>query len=102
MEGVMRCIQCKASITLQAGEKIGFRATCDSCDADLHSCLQCTHHDTTAYNECREPMAERVQTRDRGNYCDYFSPSLSDSAASGEKTEQEKAKQDLAALFRKS
>jgi hypothetical protein len=52
---------------------VGRRDSCSSCDADLHVCLNCKHYDTSAYNLCREPQADRVLDKDRSNYCDYFS-----------------------------
>jgi hypothetical protein len=70
----MRCHACQGAIELRAGERVGFRDTCDACGADLHACVQCRHHEPRAYNECREPGAERVRDRQRANRCDYFSP----------------------------
>ena len=70
----MLCFSCRAEITLGAGQSVGFRDTCDACQADLHVCLNCTHHDPSAYNECRESSAERVLDQDRANRCDYFRP----------------------------
>jgi hypothetical protein len=68
----MSCFSCNAAIDLASGERIGFRDTCEKCDADLHVCLGCIHYDSTAYNQCREPNAEWVSDRERGNRCDYF------------------------------
>lgn len=70
----MRCFSCGRQIALAAGERVGFRDACDACRADLHVCRNCRHHDPAAYNECREPNAERVGERERANRCDYFSP----------------------------
>ena len=72
----MHCSLCKTAVPLAAGERIGFRDECSRCSADLHTCHNCTHHDASAYNECREPNSERVSNRERANRCDYFSPSL--------------------------
>jgi hypothetical protein len=71
----MRCRACNSGVTIAAGDRVGFRDTCDRCDADLHVCLNCSHHDPSAYNECREGSAERVGDRERANRCDWFSPS---------------------------
>ena len=68
----MPCFSCNAAIELATGERIGFRDTCEKCHADLHVCLNCTHYESTAYNQCREPNAEWVSDRERGNRCDYF------------------------------
>ena len=50
------------------------REECEACGADLHVCRGCAHHHASAYNECREPRAERVLDKDRANRCDYFAP----------------------------
>jgi hypothetical protein len=70
----MRCHGCAVTIDVAADQRVGFRDACDGCGADLHVCLNCAHHDPSAYNECREPNAERVSDRDRANRCDYFAP----------------------------
>ena len=70
----MRCFACDHEIELATGQRVGFRDTCSRCDADLHVCRNCRHHDPSAYNECREPNAERVGERERANRCDYFAP----------------------------
>lgn len=68
----MRCAACGTAIDLASGERVGFRDECPRCRVDLHSCRQCAHHDPGAYNECREPGAERVPDRERANRCDWF------------------------------
>ena len=50
------------------------RESCSRCGAELRCCLNCGFHDRSAYNECREPSAERVVDKDRSNFCDYFAP----------------------------
>ena len=57
------------------------RESCNRCGAELRCCLNCTFHDRSTYNECREPSAERVVDKDRSNFCDYFSPNLRVGAA---------------------
>ena len=94
----MRCHACQHEVELAAGESVGFRAECDACGADLHVCLNCAHHDASAYNECREPSAERVHDRDRANRCDYFRPGSNEGAGSAD-DERAKAKAALDALF---
>ena len=64
------CHRCRREITLEG--KIGRREACPGCGADLHCCLNCSFHDPGAYNQCREPQAERVLDKDRGNFCDWF------------------------------
>ncbi len=92
----MDCASCGASIELAAGERVGFRDSCDACGTDLHSCVHCRHRDPAAYNGCRESSAERVSDPERANRCDYFSP-----ASAGELRPQTAAENPLDALFKK-
>ena len=95
----MRCAACNAGIALAAGERVGFRDTCERCDADLHACLNCAHHDPSAYNECREPNTERVADRERANRCDWFSPT--DAEGGGADSRGAEQRNALDALFKK-
>ncbi len=45
---------------------------CPWCGADVRVCRNCRFYDEGAYNECREPLAERVVDKDRANFCEYF------------------------------
>jgi len=64
------CYKCRKEL---GGEKlVGRRDTCPFCGSDLHVCLNCRFYDPGAYNNCREPQAERVVEKDRSNFCDYF------------------------------
>jgi hypothetical protein len=92
----MRCFACGRAVTLAAGERVGFRDTCDGCRTDLHVCRNCRHHDPAAYNECREPNTERVGDRERANRCDWFAPGEGIGAAASAG-----GKAALDALFRK-
>jgi len=82
-------------------EKPGRRDTCPSCGSDLRVCLNCRFYDMAAYNECREPAAERVVEKDKANFCDYFS---FESGASGKDADmdmdKDEAKKKLDDLFR--
>ena len=49
-------------------------ASCPTCEADLHVCRQCEFHDTGYAKECREPVADEVNIKDRANFCGYFVP----------------------------
>jgi hypothetical protein len=65
------CHHCGNELTIL--DRVGRGDTCPSCHSDLHCCLNCIFYDPQAYNECREPNAERVLEKDRANFCDYFS-----------------------------
>lgn len=58
---------------LETGDRVGRRESCPSCGRDLHVCLNCRFYAPGAYNDCREPQAERVMEKDRSNFCDFFS-----------------------------
>jgi hypothetical protein len=94
----MRCFGCGRDTPLASGERIGFRDTCPACGRDLHVCRNCAHHDPSAYNECREPNAERVGERERSNRCDYFLPGQGAGARPG--AESQRARASLDALFK--
>jgi len=76
------CFACGAPLALRSAERVGFRDACARCGRDLHVCRNCLHHDPSAYNECREPNAERVGERERANRCEYFEPASGRAAGS--------------------
>jgi hypothetical protein len=95
----VRCFACGSGVELATGERIGFRETCATCASDLHVCRNCAHHDPAAYNECREPGAERVGDRERANRCDWFRPIESGEDSPGD--ERDHARATLDDLFKK-
>jgi hypothetical protein len=96
----MGCFSCNAVVELAAGERVGFRETCSACDVDLHVCLNCTHYDSSAYNQCRESNAEWVSDRERANRCDYFV--LGESGDGAARREPQEGRAALDSLFKKS
>tara|TARA_B100000927_G_C16451754_1_gene464112 strand:- start:785 stop:970 length:186 start_codon:yes stop_codon:yes gene_type:complete len=58
----------------------------------------CVFYDRTCYNECKEPLAERILEKEKANFCSYFK-------LNGGDTRPEKSKEDLFsaadALFKK-
>lgn len=95
----MQCFACGTGLELATGERIGFRDTCATCASDLHVCRNCAHHDPSAYNECREPGAERVGDRERANRCDWFRAMAGGEGSAGE--ERDHARAALDGLFKK-
>lgn len=75
----------------------GRRDECEKCGADVHVCRNCKHYDPKVYNECRETQADRVQEKERSNFCDYFEIG----SASGGMSEREKQRAAAEALFKK-
>jgi hypothetical protein len=69
---VVKCARCGQELTVAAA----WSATgqCQRCQADLHSCAQCTHFDTGAAFECQRPIPARVSPKDARNECPFFEP----------------------------
>jgi len=64
------CAKCGTSI--ESGVPIGRSSTCPSCNAYLHSCVNCRFHSPGRHNDCAEPQAELVRDKRSANFCDYF------------------------------
>lgn len=97
----MDCHACGRRAALAPGAKPGFRETCEGCGADLHVCRSCAHHDPAAYNECREPKAERVLEKDRANRCDEFAVAEGGARPGAVGAEAARARGELERLFKK-
>ena len=75
-----RIVTCHACSTRHRFEDVvPRRAECELCGVALHACRNCTFFERSAYNECREPNAERVVDKDVSNFCDFFAPRSADS-----------------------
>src|SRR6266852_1875877 len=104
MAGPFLCHACAAEIELE--DPIGRSQHCPRCGSELRCCLNCRFYDTSAYNECSEPMAERVLEKSRANFCDYFSAARKNPAKPAADPPQSDPPQrdrlaDLETLFRK-
>jgi hypothetical protein len=93
MDIVVNCASCGRAHSF--GGVVPFRAECEGCAADLHTCATCRFHDRSVENECREDQADPVAKKDQRNLCEYWKPrhqgAVVDDAAA--------AKAKLAALF---
>lgn len=98
MEPRPRCQVCNREV-LTTGP-IGRKDACEGCGADLHACRQCAFHDPQASNQCREPEADKIADKDRGNFCDFFRLSRGEGGTQVGDPAAE-AKRRLEALFRK-
>ncbi len=68
---VSRCAQCAK--TLPPGfTEIELDSKCPHCNADLHTCKNCSFFDPSSRLECSEPIPERVVQKDQANLCPYF------------------------------
>lgn len=64
------CYRCGKEVKIE--RTVGRTEACPHCDVDLHCCFNCKFYDKTANKECREPQAELVADKEKGNFCDYF------------------------------
>ena len=91
------CWQCGASLAELTLPFSRFDV-CRACHAELHACRMCRFYDVTVAKQCREPIAEEVRDKQRGNVCDYFSP-RNDAYQPAPAAQQAQAKAALDALF---
>ena len=90
------CHACRKEAVFK--DRVGRRDTCPHCEADLHCCLNCAFYDPHYANACREPNAEPVVEKDRGNFCEYFS---FNAGVKEQERAQQNARAQLEALFKK-
>ena len=94
---LMICHSCKSEIKFEG--PISRTEVCPSCDADVHCCLNCLNYDPSAHNRCREPQAELVSDREKGNFCDFFLPNKA--AVSGTAKPADEGRRSFESLFKK-
>ncbi len=69
----MYCFLCKKNPDLEG--RIGFRAVCPHCDADLHVCCNCKHYAPGKPGNCMIPDIDPVYDPQKANFCEEFVPS---------------------------
>lgn len=82
------CYACHKELSIEVTAKIAKNEECDYCYANIHSCRMCEYYNPTAYNECREPNAERILEKEKANFCEYY-------VLKGGEKDKDKEKQDL-------
>ena len=63
-----KCSACGAKVP----PNIALESSCPKCNADLHSCRQCTYFDPGARFECRKPITARIVSKSARNTCELF------------------------------
>lgn len=69
--GVIRCKSCGKTLP-RSFEEIQADSRCPACEADLHTCTNCSFLDPSSRFECSQPIQERVSPKDKANECSYF------------------------------
>jgi hypothetical protein len=90
------CSACGEKLDLEG--RVSREEVCPSCGAYLHSCLNCEFHDERAHNQCREPDAEWVTDKQKGNFCEFFRYRES-AQASPDMDRKKRAREQLKRLF---
>ena len=92
----MICHHCQREVPVEG--QVGIRDTCPFCGEALHSCVNCAFWNRPA-RRCREPAAEWVSDREKGNYCEYFRPAT---PPRGAVKDSKEAREAFERLFRRS
>ena len=66
------CFKCNYELELEINNDLSRSEECPKCGSGLRCCKMCTHYNTNVYNECTEPMADRITEKEKPNFCDYF------------------------------
>jgi len=94
----VKCFKCEYPVTLEAMKDVNRYENCTKCNASIRSCMMCSFYDTSSYNDCREPTADRITDKEKANFCDFFKLSNSSHTNKNKKIETMSA---AAALFKK-
>ena len=91
-----KCAACGA----KAPPNIHFDSSCPNCNADLHTCRQCTSFDPSARFECSKPITARIMNKNARNTCELFAARIvvERETSSGPPTD---ARDAFAKLFKK-
>ena len=91
-----KCTACGA----KTPASINVDSSCPNCNADLHSCRQCTYFDPGARFECSKSIAARIVNKQARNTCKLFAARIviERETSSGPPTD---ARQAFAKLFKK-
>jgi len=91
-----KCAACGA----KTPPNINDDTSCPNCNADLHSCRQCTYFDPSARFECSKSIPARIVNKQTRNTCELFAARtvVERETSSGPPTD---ARQAFAKLFKK-
>ena len=92
------CKKCGKPIT---ADSITRSSTCDTCGADLHSCINCVFYAPGNHYDCRETVDELVKDKERANFCGWYAVKREPASAGAGITDEKaaKARDAFVALF---
>ncbi|MCB9060350.1 MAG: hypothetical protein H6622_02375 [Halobacteriovoraceae bacterium] len=73
MSDKVNCYKCGNELrAFTPGMRVSRSDECEHCYASLRCCKMCEFFDESSYNECREPVAQRIVDKEKVNFCDYY------------------------------
>ena len=67
------CYKCNHEVSYAVeGQRLSRSDDCPHCQTSLRCCKMCLFYDPHSYNECKEPVAQRIIEKENANFCDYF------------------------------
>lgn len=67
------CFRCQKTLTgHDVGQKVFRTEECPHCQAPIRCCQMCKHYSPKDYNECHEPVAERILEKEKSNFCEFY------------------------------
>ena len=95
---VFRCRDCGTQRPIAA--LIENDTVCHNCGRALHSCVNCSHFDTSARNECRKPIPARLPSKTKANTCEHFAQKIVVESDGGKSDSPTDPRAAFDALFR--
>ena len=92
----VKCASCGAT----ASTSIRLDSSCPKCNAELHTCRQCTYFDPGARFECSKSIPKRIVNKNARNTCELFAPRTVVERETSSGTPND-ARQAFAKLFKK-
>lgn len=78
----IKCYRCSSTLELETNKKVSRHEECPKCFSSVHCCKMCAFYDPRSYNECKEPVAQRVLDKEKNNFCEFFKLGNENSASS--------------------
>jgi len=68
----IRCYKCQTTLDLTVSSKVSRQEECPKCFSNIHCCKMCFFYEPKSYNECKEPVAQRIIDKEKNNFCEFF------------------------------
>ncbi len=68
----VNCYKCATTLIIDIKHSVARSEECPKCYSNVRCCRMCENFETSAYNECREPTADRILEKEKANFCDHY------------------------------